>query len=69
MRRLVVYEGSGNFIKKLKNIDHNPQNAIMLKANAAGLYTSIRHDADLEALKNVFDNRVERRFLLMTLPK
>ena len=37
---------SGDFIKKLKNIDHNPHNVIMVTADAIGLYTSIHHVAD-----------------------
>ena len=34
---------SGDFIKKLKNIDHVPQDAIMGIADVVGLYTSIPH--------------------------
>ena len=43
---------SGDFIKKLKNIDNILQDAIMVTGNVVGLYPSIRHDAGLEALKN-----------------
>ena len=53
----VVQEGwsyikdSGDFIKKLKNIDHIPQNAVMVTADVVGLYPSISHAAGLEALR------------------
>ena len=48
---------SGDFIKKLKNIDHIPQDAIMVTADVVGLYPSIPHDAGLKVLRKVFDNR------------
>ena len=41
---------SGDFIKKLKNIDHIPQGAIIVTADVVGLYPSIPHDDGLEAL-------------------
>ena len=44
-------ENSSDFIKKLKNIDHIPQNAIIVTVNVAGLYPSIPHDTGLEALR------------------
>ena len=56
--KLVMQEGwsyikdSGDFIKKLKNIDNILQDAIMVTGNVVGLYPSIHHDAGLEALKN-----------------
>ena len=46
----VVQEGwlyikdSGDFIKKLKNIDHIPQGAIMVTADVVGLDPGIPHD-------------------------
>ena len=61
--KLVMQEGwscikdSGDFIKKLKNIDHIPQDAIMVTADVLGLYPSIPHDADLEALRKVLESR------------
>ena len=47
---------SGHFIKKLKNIDHIPQDAIMVTDDIIGLYPSISHDAGLEALRKTLDN-------------
>ena len=48
---------SGDFIKKLKNIDHIPQDAIMVTADVVSLYPSIPHDAGLKALRKALDNR------------
>ena len=47
---------SSDFIKKLKNIDHIPQDDIMVTADVVGLYPSIPHDAGLEALRKALDN-------------
>ena len=46
---------SGDFIKNPKNIDHIPQDAIIVTADAVGLYPSIPHDAGLEALRKALD--------------
>ena len=43
---------SGDFIKKLKNIDAN-----MVTADVVGLYPFSPHDAGLEALRKALDNR------------
>ena len=45
---------SGDFIKKLKNIDNIPQDTTMVTADVVGLYPSIPHHAGLEALKNAW---------------
>ena len=52
---------SGNFIKKLKNIDHVPQGAIMVTADVAGLHPSIPHAAGLEVLRKALDNRENKK--------
>ena len=58
--KLVMQEGwsyikdSGDFIKKLKNIDNIPQDNTMVTADVVGLYPSIPHHAGLEALKNAW---------------
>ena len=44
-------KNSSDFINKLKNTDHIPQDDIMVTADAVGLYPSIPHDAGLEALR------------------
>ena len=60
---------SGDFIKKLKNIDPIPQDGIMVTADIVGLYPSIPNDAGLEALKKGLIIERIKRFLLMNLLK
>ena len=60
---------SGDFIKKLKNIDHIPQDAIMVTADVVGLYPSIPHDAGLEALRKALDNRENKKISTHHLAK
>ena len=47
---------SGGFIRKLKNIDHIPQDAIVITADVIGLYPSIPYDAGLETLRKALDS-------------
>ena len=58
---LSYIKDSGDFIKKLKNINHIPHDAIMVTADVFGLYPSIPHDAGLKALKKLLDNRVNKK--------
>ena len=60
---------SGDFIKKLKNVDHIPQDAIMLTAGVVGLYPSIPHNAGLEALRKALDNRENKKISTDDLTK
>ena len=60
---------SGNFIKKLKNIDHVPQGAIMVTADVAGLHPSIPHAAGLEVLRKALDNRENKKISTDELTK
>ena len=60
---------SGDFIKKLKNIDPIPQDGIMVTADIVGLCPSIPNDAGLEALKKGLIIERIKRFLLMNLLK
>ena len=60
---------SGDFIKKLKNIDHSPQDAIMVTADVVGLYPSIPHNAGLEALRKSLDNRENKKIYTDGLTK
>ena len=46
---------SGDFIKELKNIDHIPQDVIMVTAGYVGLCPSNPHHAGLEVLKKALD--------------
>ena len=73
--KLVMHEGwsyvkdSGDFIKKLKNIDHIPQDAIMVTADFVGLYPSIHNDAGPEALRKALDNRENKKISTDDLTK
>ena len=60
---------SYNFNKKSKNIDHIPQDAIIVTPNVFGLYVSIPHDAALEALRKAFKDRVNKRISTDDLTK
>ena len=62
-------EDSDDFIKKLNNINHIPQDAIMVTTDLVGLHPSIPHDAGLEAIKKRLIIERRKRFLMMTLPK
>ena len=60
---------SGDFINKLKNIGHNPQDAIMVTADVVSLYPSIFHDARLDALRKALDNRENKKISADDLTK
>ena len=60
---------SGNFIKKLKNIDDIPKDAIIVAADVIGLYPSIHHDAGLETLRKALDNRGNKKISTDDLTK
>ena len=51
---------SGDFIKKINNLDSIPENAISVKADAVGLYPSIPHEVCLRALREALDKRDEK---------
>ena len=66
----VVYKGLyGGFIKKLKNIDHNAQDAVMVTTDVVGLYPNIPNDASLEALRKALGNRVKKTISANDLTK
>ena len=50
-------KGSGDFIKKTRNLGSIPENAILVTADVVGLYPSIPHEAGLKALREVLDKR------------
>ena len=39
-----------DFLEKLKNLGNIPSNAILVTADVVGVYSSIPHDAGLQAL-------------------
>ena len=60
---------SNDFIKKIKHLKNIPDNAILVTADVAGLYHSIRHEARLRALKEVLDRREEKKISTEDLVK
>ena len=62
-------KNSGDFIKKLKNIDHISLDAIMIAAVAVSLYPYIPHDAGLGTLRKVFYNRKNKKISIDDLTK
>ena len=51
---------SGDFIKKINNLDSIPENAILVTADVVGLYPSIPHEVDLRALREALNKRDEK---------
>ena len=47
----------GDFLKKIKNLDFLPENAVLVIADVVGLYSSIPHEADLQALEEALASR------------
>ena len=62
-------KNSGDFIKKLKNIDHISLDAIMIAAVAVSLYPYIPHDAGLGTLRKVLYNRKNKKISIDDLTK
>ena len=51
---------SGDFIKKINNLDSIPENAILVTADVVGSYSSIPHEVGLRALREALDKRDEK---------
>ena len=51
---------SGDFIKKINNLDSIPENAILVTADVVSLYTIIPHEVGLRALRETLDKRDEK---------
>ena len=56
-------KASGDILKKAKNVGSIPENAILVTADALGLYPNILHNAGLKLLHNMFESRNTRLFL------
>ena len=52
---------SGDFIKKIKDINNIPKDSILVTADVVGLYPSIPHEAGLEALEKALNNRTDKK--------
>ena len=48
-------------MEKLKHLGKVPYNAILITADVVGLYPSIPHEADLEALYEKLEERAEKK--------
>ena len=51
---------SGDFIKKINNLDLIPENAILVTADVVGLYPSIPHEVGLRAMREALNKRDEK---------
>ena len=58
---------SGDFLKKIKNLDSFPENAILVTADVVGLYPSIPNKAGLKALEETLENRNQSESVPKTL--
>ena len=50
-------KGSGNFLKKIKNISSILEDTVLVTADIVSLYPSLPHTAGLVALRDALDNR------------
>ena len=59
-KRWFCFEYSGDFIKKINNLDSIPENAILVTADLLGLYPSKPHEVSLRALWEALHKRDEK---------
>ena len=52
---------SGDFLKKMENIDSIPEDTLLVTADIVGLYPSIPHTAGLAALRDALDKREAKK--------
>ena len=52
---------SGDFIKKIKDINNSPKDSILVTADVVELYPSIPHRAGLEPLEKALNNRTDKK--------
>ena len=60
---------SGDFIKKINNLDSIPENAIFVTVDVVGLYPIILHELGLRALREVLDKTDEKTIPMEELLK
>ena len=60
---------SDDFIRKIKDTQYIPCNAILLTLDVIELYPSIPHDSGLKALKNTLDKRKNQTISTADLAK
>ena len=66
---MVDLKDSGEFLKKIKNLGSLPENPILVTADVVGLYPSIPHEADLQALDEALENRNNKQICTGKLVK
>ena len=54
---LSYIRNSGDFINKIKSLNHIPSNEILVMADVVSLYLSIPHESGLNAIEEALDNR------------
>ena len=52
-----MYRDSGDFLKKIKQIENFLKNSILVTVNVVGIYPSILHELALEALEEALGKR------------
>ena len=66
---LSYIKATNYFLQKLKNLKKVPDNAVLVNADAVGLYPSIPHNEGLEVLKKQLNNFYEKSILTEDLVK
>ena len=56
-----MYKDSGNFLKKIKQIENFLKNSILVTVNVVGLYPSIPHELALKALEEALGKRYSKQ--------
>ena len=52
---------TSDFLEKLKNLGNIPSNAMVVTADVVGLYLSIPHDAGLQVLHELSEERIDEK--------
>ena len=65
----LILRTPNDFIKKIKHVKKIPDNAILVTADAVGLYPIIPHEAGLRALKEVLDRKEDKKISTEDLVK
>ena len=62
MREGMSYiKDSNNFMHKIRGLKDIPNDALLVTADVVGLYPSVPHEAGVQALKEVFEPRKDKK--------
>ena len=62
MREGMSYiKDSNNFMHKIRGLKDIPNDALLVTADVVGLYPSVPHEAGVQALKEVFESRKDKK--------